>query len=832
MERCVFSRRTRSATYRSAFATAVLFGTLLTPGVARAQEDWTKLSPPTVPLGRYYAAMAYDTANQEAVMFGGVVSAIQNAGTNYDPRTWLWNGSTWSSVLPTPSPIARISGVMAYDTVDHVTVLFGGYNYYAGGVLSDTWVWDGSSWTQRSPAVHPPARLDAVMAYDERNQKVVLYGGQDFLNGVFDDTWVYDVPTNTWTQMFPVNSPESPLYPGYGRIWPAVAYDAGNQNIVLFGGEGYGNILLDDTWTWDGSNWTKQSPVNHPSARATHVMAYDPVHANTVLFGGFQTAVYGLSDTWTWDGSNWTQAQPATIPEGRESAAMVFDAANQQVMMFGGTGYSTNYLADTWLFGGGTATQGTITITVPASIQFTFNGTTYTGPQTLTVAQGTYALSTASPQVIGSGAQALFVSWSDSGAESHDVTVGSTALSITGTFTTQFALTTAALPSAYGSVTQSGPVSSGPYYDSGTLVTITAAPNPGFQFDFWSGDCTGSIAICFVTMTAPRTVTAHFSALPDWVLLLPGSSPTLKGIPATSPPARSRLGMTYDATRKEVIVFGGTNGTRPLNDTWAFDGTVWTEKAPPVRPGPRAGVAMGYGAQTEQAVIFGGAGVSGMALSETWVWDTRTQNWIQKFPATIPPARVGAAMAYDPLRGRVVMFGGFATARLGNTIFYKALGDTWEWNGADWFRGVDGPPVRGYHAMTWDAARLRVVLNGGAGSIDITTSRFFNLFSDTWTYDGTVWTHESDAGPIRVGHGIVYDPGRHNIVLFGGEEPLGLLAQDTWQWDGVAWAQVFPLANPDAREFFSMVYDTLSKEIVLFGGNAGGTLFGDTWAWK
>lgn len=47
-------------------------------------------------------------------------------------------------------------------------------------------------------------------------------------------------------------------------------------------------------------------------------------------------------------------------------------------------------------------------------------------------------------------------------------------------------------------------------YNSGTSVTLTAAPAAGFSFSGWSGACTGTGA-CVLTMSAARAVTATFA---------------------------------------------------------------------------------------------------------------------------------------------------------------------------------------------------------------------------------------------------------------------------------------------------------------------------------
>ncbi|CAL2105085.1 putative repeat protein (TIGR02543 family)/predicted secreted protein (Por secretion system target) [Tenacibaculum sp. 190524A02b] len=48
-------------------------------------------------------------------------------------------------------------------------------------------------------------------------------------------------------------------------------------------------------------------------------------------------------------------------------------------------------------------------------------------------------------------------------------------------------------------------------YDEGTVVTLTATPDSGWQFDAWSGDVTGTTTTITITMSANQTVTGTFS---------------------------------------------------------------------------------------------------------------------------------------------------------------------------------------------------------------------------------------------------------------------------------------------------------------------------------
>jgi uncharacterized repeat protein (TIGR01451 family) len=150
-----------------------------------------------------------------------------------------------------------------------------------------------------------------------------------------------------------------------------------------------------------------------------------------------------------------------------------------------------------------------VTIDVPPGVSFSFNGQSYTGPQTIPTAAGTYVLSTTTPQSLGAGSRAVFSSWSNGQPISHNLTVGSTALTITGNFTTQFQLTTAASPSNGGTVTPA----SGTFYDSGSVVNLSATANSGFVFGSWTGGvASASAAATTVTMDAAKAVTANFTA--------------------------------------------------------------------------------------------------------------------------------------------------------------------------------------------------------------------------------------------------------------------------------------------------------------------------------
>ena len=86
---------------------------------------------------------------------------------------------------------------------------------------------------------------------------------------------------------------------------------------------------------------------------------------------------------------------------------------------------------------------------------------------------------------------------------------------------------------------------------------------------------------------------------------------------------------------------------------------------------------------------------------------------------------------------------------------------------------------------------------------------------ETWR-----WTQKQDIGPPpRARLSMVYDSSSKKIVLFGGDTNTELV-NDTWEWENEIWTQVADM-GPSARFYHSMAYNSSSKKIVLFGGSDG-----------
>src|SRR5262245_27019680 len=196
---------------------------------------------------------------------------------------------TWTVQTAWPPPLSSTS--MAFDLVRGRSVMAAPVP--GGGGRLETWEWDGVAWRVMRPAVVPLFVSTPAPAFDALRLCTVLF---DF------NTWEWDGVT--WSQRFPVNAPSQ-------RLNHRMAFDLNRSRTVLFGGSFFaGGGVSDETWEWDGVNWTQRLPATRPAARANPGMAHDLFRNRTVIFGGTNAQGNRLGDTWEWDGTNWTRMLP------------------------------------------------------------------------------------------------------------------------------------------------------------------------------------------------------------------------------------------------------------------------------------------------------------------------------------------------------------------------------------------------------------------------------------------------------------------------------------------------------------------------------------------
>jgi Galactose oxidase, central domain len=294
------------------------------------------------------------------------------------------------------------------------------------------------------------------------------------------------------------------------------------------------------------------------------------------------------------------------------------------------------------------------------------------------------------------------------------------------------------------------------------------------------------------------------------------SGPDAGGVNDATPDVTPAEGAAEAAmpTGPGVLLFAGY-GEAPLDDTWNWDGTQWTQVADSTGPSLRSDQSM-VGDGAGGVLLFGGMGL-GPYLGDTWDW-TGVGGWKQ-LQVTGPSAREGAATAV--LNGKIILYGGSSASN-------GFLSDTWEWDGSKWTQlTITGATPGGRYGHSMATLGNQVVLFGNVGGP-----------TDTWLFDGTAWTKSPATGPTGESGGLSDSRGvqtmatlGNQVILFGGEQDANHILGDTWAFDGTAWKQLTPAHAPAAR--YHAGTTAFGGKLVLFGGTgaipSGVPFMGDTW---
>ncbi len=277
---------------------------------------------------------------------------------------------------------------------------------------------------------------------------------------------------------------------------------------------------------------------------------------------------------------------------------------------------------------------------------------------------------------------------------------------------------------------------------------------------------------------------------------------------APTPYAVSSAAAAYDPARDRIVLFGGINA---FCGTWEFDGAAWScisSSAPETLVAPR----MTFDPNQQRVLLYGGRSTP-FLTSAMRAWNGAS--W-QSFVTPNPPDRFMHTMTWDDARNRAVVIGGQAASATG-----ILSSTTWEWSGAAWSSTppLSAPPERYAASMAYDASRQRTVLYGGQD--------FSQPLTDTWERSGNTWTHIPVSPPPQaVNAAMTYAAARERIIIHGGTLPQGGFINQTWMYDGAAWALLTDKGPQAALTI--LTYDSTRRRSILLaygpGQNAG------TWA--
>lgn len=181
------------------------------------------------------------------------------------------------------------------------------------------------------------------------------------------------------------------------------------------------------------------------------------------------------------------------------------------------------------------------------------------------------------PSSGGAGTQFAFVSWSGSGVGSYSGPQAATTVIMNNPITetadwkTQYYLTTAVNPAASGTITSTP---TGPWFDSGALVSLNASAASGYEWAGWSGDASGTTRPVSVTMDAPKSVTANFGMLVNITITTSPAGRTFT-VDGTSYSSRQTFAWVANSQHDIAVTAaqsGGT-GTQYVFTSWSPGGS-------------------------------------------------------------------------------------------------------------------------------------------------------------------------------------------------------------------------------------------------------------------
>jgi galactose oxidase-like protein len=661
-------------------------------------------------------------ASAQERVAAGAPSSAATAGSN----------GGWVSISP---PRGSYGHAATYDPVRKRMVVSGGLTSLPGFDVWGLSLAGDPGWSELGPSGIPPYVVFLHSAiYDPVRDRMVVYGGGDPFGSLLGDVWQLSLTGSPrWTKLAPAGVAPAPRY-GHTAI-----YDPVRDRMVVFGGFD-GSPDRNDVWALSlaGSpTWTQITPAGTPpSPRERHTAIYDPVRDRMLVFGGNGNDVWALSFTGS---PTWVQLAPAgSPPPGRGGHGAIYDPVRDRMVVFGGPGRN-----DVWAL----SLAG-----IPAWTQLSPTG------------------EPPPPQD---------PSWLFLDTAIYDPILDR--MVVFGGVGRAWALSLAGNP-AWTALTSD-------LWSLPERSMHTAIHDPiRDRMIVFAGDVVGP------WLGLASTAYASSDA---WAFSLAGE-PGWLGLGAGGPSERSGHSSVYDPVRDRMVTYGGEPSGE---EVWALSlagSPAWAELAPAgTAPAGRVWHTSVHDPVRDRMVVFGGTRSDGHASNDVWALSLgASPTWTELHPAgSPPPSRHGHTAIYDPMRDRMVVFGGADdSGRLRN--------DAWELTfsgGLRWTQLAPAgslPPEREWHTAIYDPVRNRMVVFGGYDGI-INWS-YGGSFNDVWalSFAGSpAWTRLEPAGtmpPVRNGHSAIYDPLRDRMVVYGGRDGFPI------RTDAKALAWGTPLLPPPA----------------------------------
>lgn len=335
------------------------------------------------------ASMAWDPFDGYVVYYGGCGAQI--CPENF---TWVYSFGVWFNITnPADSPPAVYGASMTFDYTVNMVVLFGGCGV-AACPMNETWEFQSGTWTDVSApfcfyvcfwAPSPRWGSTMVFANNSVDNVTVLFGGclDAFCYTATNETYQWVGSLAAWV---PYTLSVAPSPRGFAQA----AYMPGN-GLLLFGGctpGYYFTCSLNDTWIFYNATWTDYSlylqvfGFQTPPGRAYSAMEYDTALGEVLMVGGYNDTT-DLSDTWAWSCPyfcGWFNVSNVNdLPTPEWLMAMPTESGSYVPLLDGGyctcVGGGVQYNGFTWVYEPAVSDNAVVTpTTTPLRSAVSFNG--------------------------------------------------------------------------------------------------------------------------------------------------------------------------------------------------------------------------------------------------------------------------------------------------------------------------------------------------------------------------------------------------------------------------------------------------------------------------
>jgi hypothetical protein len=726
------------------------------------------------------------------------MSSIVSGAARRHATSWVWGSALLlaSASADAASPSvdgrwveigtpARVNALMGYDSRNDRVLLFSRVGHMAGVDEFDQWSlsFGSSRWAPLADAGDLPASgIAPVVLHDPARQRLLLVSH----GGAF--VYVHDFETATWSRIVATGTP------GYSGHF---AYDPVNERVFMFGGafrctprqECYRN----DVWVLPlaGSRaWTKLEIAGpRPLERTDATLMYDPDRTRLFLFGGYAGEYSGgfLGDFWelSLDGTPaWTRLDPLpNRPPVRFYPQIVHVPAERRFLLFDEFSSIWSLRVDAegppvWerLSVVGTSPSGSF------GAAWTYDASRRRIVVRASDGGATWALPVEAPRrwaplEVAPPARAFgtlaFDPKGDRVVLYGGVGGGFTSLSDTWQYT----------------------VGAGGRWEP---IVTDVSPGPmGAPLSVWDPSNDRLVLIGRPSDSGP---------IETWLLEIAGTPSWTRVTPAGTPPSpRWGQAMVLDPVRHTLVLFGGVEEHRLFDEVWELSlgaTPAWRQVAPTgTPPSARGGAAAIYDARRDRMIVFGGVDP---ALDGVWALTLgETPRWTRIAAAGSPGFMNFAGAVYDSAEDRVVVSVGNSA---GVEIWALSLSGAPAWQR---LQPLDVPPLaRGLAPTAWDSRRQRLVLYGG--QLLGEHGMFTDLWALDWERDRTtaiavqlVQAH-AGAGQVRLEW---HAPGlTEATVERRGEEPSWVALGSAERGGRDSWSFVDRDLEPGARYGYRLRY--------------------------